>query len=138
MEIIDCHPHIYAADRKRFPTIENPVDPVESASAEDLKAKMDASGVSKAVFIQTSTFYAFDNTYINHSSMTHGAWATGVATLNPDEPADLEALKESATAGVRGLRGLPDKNGSIVSAGVKTLWTAAADLGMVVNCHVVS
>eukprot|EP01052_Picozoa_sp_SAG31_P025337 SAG31_NODE_2215_length_6172_cov_3.268730_2_plen_166_part_00 len=92
MEIIDCHPHVYSADVATFPTIAEPVDPIEPASAEDLKAKMDAAQppVHRAVFIQTSTYYGFDNRYIAHCSTTHSAWATGVATLNPDDPRELQ------------------------------------------------
>ena len=61
MNIIDAHPHIYSDDRQKYPTIDDPWNPGEPASAEDLKSKMDDAGVGRAVFIQTSTFYGHDN-----------------------------------------------------------------------------
>lgn len=61
MQIVDAHPHIYAADRKAYPPIEDPWEPGEPATAEDLKRRMDEAGVARAVFIQTSTFYRWDN-----------------------------------------------------------------------------
>ena len=61
MEIVDSHPHIYSENRVKFPTIADPWDPGEPASASDLRRRMLDSGVSKAVFIQTGTFYGFDN-----------------------------------------------------------------------------
>ena len=136
MIIGDCHPHIYAADRTAYPTIPEPVEHIEPASAEDLHARMDASGVHHAVFIQTTTFYKFDNHYIIDATAKHRSWATGVVTLNPDDPADLAELRRAHAAGVRGMRGNPDANGSIASPGIKRLWGACRDLGMVVNCHV--
>ena len=135
LTIVDCHPHIYAHDREAFPPIPDPAEHIEPASAEDLKAKMDASGVHKAVFIQTSSFYKFDNRYIVHATETHRDWATGVVTLDPDNPDDIQVLRAAAAAGCRGLRGLPDKNGRIHSPGVMALWGAAAACGMVVNSH---
>jgi L-fuconolactonase len=136
MIIVDCHPHIYAANRITYPTIPEPVEHVEPASAEDLKRRMEASGVDKAVFIQTSTFYEFDNRYIIDATARHGSWATGVVTLSPDNPDDIAELRRAHAAGVRGMRGNPDESGSITSPGIKRLWGACRDLGMVVNCHV--
>ncbi|MCH7971276.1 MAG: amidohydrolase, partial [Chloroflexi bacterium] len=44
MNIIDAHPHIYSGDRQKYPTIDDPWNPGEAASAEDLKSKMDDAG----------------------------------------------------------------------------------------------
>ena len=41
MNIIDAHPHIYSDDRTKYPTINDPWNPGEPATAENLKLKMD-------------------------------------------------------------------------------------------------
>ncbi|NQW20977.1 MAG: amidohydrolase family protein [Chloroflexi bacterium] len=137
MNIIDAHPHIYADDRQKYPTIDDPWNPGEPATAEDLKSKMNEAGVAKAVFIQTSTFYGHDNRYVMDSTRQYSEWATGVVTLSPDDPQHLEVLEDAVqNYSVRGLRGTNDRNGKISSVNVKRLWSKARDLGIVVNCMV--
>jgi predicted TIM-barrel fold metal-dependent hydrolase len=137
MNIIDAHPHIYSADRTKYPVIDDPWNPGEPATAEDLRSKMDDAGVSRAVFIQTSTFYGWDNRYVRDSTRQYAEWATGVVTLSPDDPQHLEVLEDAVkNYSVRGLRGTTDQNGKIGSPNVKRLWTKARDLGIVVNCMV--
>ena len=137
MNIIDAHPHIYSDDRMKYPAIDDPWNPGEPATAEDLKSKMDDAGVSKAVFIQTSTFYGHDNRYIMDSARQHSEWATGVVTLSPDNAQHVEMLEDAVTSySVRGLRGTSDQNGEIGSPNVRRLWSKARDLGITVNCMV--
>lgn len=137
MHIIDAHPHIYSDNRKNYPTIDDPWNPGEPATAEDLKSRMDDVGVDRAVFIQTSTFYGWDNRYVLNSTRQYSDWATGVVTLSPDDPQHLEVLEDAVTRhSVRGLRGTTDQNGKIGSPNVERLWTKARDLGIVVNCMV--
>ena len=61
MIIVDAHPHIYSPDTERYPPIADPVEPGEPAAVEDLRRRMDEAGVARAVFIQTSTYYEWDN-----------------------------------------------------------------------------
>ena len=137
MNIIDAHPHIYSSDRQKYPTIDDAWNPGEPATAEDLKAKMDDASVVKAVFIQTSTFYAHDNRYVMDSVRKHSEWATGVVTLSPDDSQHIEVLEDAvANYSVRGLRGTSDQNGEIGSPNVRRLWSKARDLGITVNCMV--
>ena len=119
MQIVDAHPHIYSNNRNKYPTIDDPWNPGEPATAEDLKTKMDSAGVDRAVFIQTGTFYGWDNRYILDSTRQFAEWATGVVTLNPDDETHLEILEEAVrNYFVRGLRGTPDKEGNINSKNV--------------------
>ena len=137
MHIVDAHPHIYSNNRNKYPTINDPWNPGEPATAEDLKSKMDSAGVERAVFIQTGTFYGWDNRFILDSTRRFAEWATGVVTLNPDDEQHLEILEEAVrNYFVRGLRGTPDKDGNINSRNVQRLWAKARDLGIVVNCMV--
>ena len=82
MLIVDAHPHIYAADRRRYPTTDDPWEPGEPATAEDLRRRMAECGVARAVFIQTSTFYGVDNRYVCDSALANQEWATGVVNLD--------------------------------------------------------
>ena len=135
--IVDAHPHIYSSDKVRYPTIDDPWEPGEPAEVADLRARMDAVGVERAVFIQTSTYYGWDNRYVMDSARDNASWATGVVTLSPDDPAHLDVLSDAVeNHGVRGLRGTTDREGKIGSANVLRLWSRARDLGIVVNCMV--
>ncbi|MBI02250.1 MAG: hypothetical protein CL783_07230 [Chloroflexi bacterium] len=137
MHIVDAHPHIYSNNRNKYPTINDPWNPREPATAEDLKLKMDSAGVDRAVFIQTGTFYGWDNRYILDSTRRFSEWATGVVTLNPDDEGHLEILEDAVkNYFVRGLRGTPDKDENIHSNNVERLWAKARDLGIVVNCMI--
>jgi len=137
MPIIDAHPHIYSADKKKYPTIPDPWEPGEPAAVTDLKRQMDDNGVSKAVFIQTGTFYGFDNRYVMDSAKANASWATGVVTLSPDDPSHLDVLEDAVrNYSVRGLRGIADSINRISSPNVYRLWKKARDLGIVVNCMV--
>ncbi len=137
MIVVDAHPHIYSPDTERYPTIPDPLDPGEPAATEDLGQRMDENGVERAVFIQTTTYYRWDNRYVMDSTRANREWATGVVTLDPDDPSELEVLETAVRDyGVRGLRGKEDASGRLASPGVYRLWTKARDLGMVVNCFV--
>ena len=138
MDIVDTHAHIYAPDEGRYPTIEKPLRPPGGkGSLQDLRADMDAAGVSSACIIQTSSFYRFDNRYILDSSKAASEWAAGVVTLNPDDPETPARLKRYVREfGVRGVRSNPAQDGTIDNAGVRALWRAAANAEIVVNLHV--
>ncbi|MBM3957520.1 MAG: amidohydrolase family protein, partial [Gemmatimonadetes bacterium] len=137
MIIVDAHPHIYSPDRERYPPISEPLEPGEPAAVEDLRRRMNEVGVSRAVFIQTSTYYGWDNRYVMDSTRANREWAIGVVTLDPDDPSHLDVLEDAVrTYGVRGLRGLKDRTGRIDTSAVRRLWTKARDLGIVVNCLV--
>ncbi len=135
--LVDAHPHIYSPDKQQYPTIPDPWEPGEPAAAEDLKVMMDAAGVDRAVFIQTSTYYGFDNSYILDSAKANSEWATGVMTLDPDDPKSPEMLEDGVKSNnIRGMRGITDSVQRISSPAVYRLWTAARDLSVVVNCMV--
>lgn len=137
MPIVDAHPHIYSTDRASYPTIDQPWEPGEPAEVEDLKRMMDAVGVDRAVFIQTGTFYGFDNRYVIESAKANSDWACGVVTLNPDDLSHVDLLEQVVSeSNIRGMRGISDSIGRISSPRVYRLWSKAMDLGIPVNCMV--
>lgn len=56
--IIDSHAHIYSADEASYPPVDEPLSPPDgTGSPEHLRREMDASGIDRAMLIQTSSFY---------------------------------------------------------------------------------
>ena len=133
--IVDTHAHIYSADESAYPTIEEPLrPPAGTGSPEHLQLEMRASGVGRAVLIQTSTFYRWDNRFLRDTSAAARDWAVGVCTLDPDDPHGpdlLYALVERSN--VRGMRSVPAASGAFDHPGVARLWDEAMRLGIVIN-----
>jgi len=70
--MIDTHTHVIGPDKRRYP-----LDPRDLSgewyleaphSAEDLKTRMDAAGVEKAVLVQAVGAYTYDNSYAADSA----------------------------------------------------------------------
>jgi L-fuconolactonase len=135
MLIIDTHAHIYSPDEKKYPVIEKPLRPPGGkGSVEDLRADSQAAGVRAVCAIQTSTFYRFDNRYILDSAVAHPDWIAGDCTLDPDDPHSPGQLKHYAEKyGICGMRSIPARDGRLDHPGVRALWKAAAEAGIVIN-----
>ncbi|MBI4908281.1 MAG: amidohydrolase family protein [Acidobacteria bacterium] len=133
--VIDTHAHIYSPDEKKYPVIEKPLrPPAGKGSLEHLRQEMAANGVEGACLIQVSTFYRFDNRYICDSAAANPKWTAGVCTLDPDDPHSPGLLKHYAEKyGLRGMRSIPAKNGRLDHPGVRALWKAATEAGIVIN-----
>ena len=98
---------------------------------------MDENGVTKSVFIQTGTFYGFNNDYVIESANKFKSWATGVITLDPDNVSSINYLEKIVTSSnIKGLRGIKDSENRIKSNSVYKLWEKALELNIVVNCMV--
>ncbi len=138
MDIVDTHAHIYASDETRYPPIAKPLRPPGGkGSLNDLKADMDAAGVSAACIIQTSSFYRFDNRYICDSAAAAPEWTAGVVTLDPEDPhTPGQLLYYRKKFGIKGVRSNPASDGRIDHPGVRALWKAAGEAGVVVNLHI--
>ena len=98
--IIDTHCHVIATDTKKYPlkplfgkqsdwSAEHPLDYPDMVAADE------AAGVDKAVLVQASSAYAFDNSYVADSVAAHPERFTGVFSIDvvaPDAVAEDEAL----------------------------------------------
>jgi len=135
MLIIDTHAHIYSPDEKKYPPIEKPLrPPAGKGSLEHLSAESSGCGVAKACLIQTGTFYRYDNRYTADSAKANPSWTAGVCTLGPDNPQSPDILRGLVRDyGMKGVRSIPAENGNLDHDGVRAIWRAAADLGIVVN-----
>jgi predicted TIM-barrel fold metal-dependent hydrolase len=137
--IVDAHAHIYSQDETAYPPIERPYrPPAGTGTPEGLRRAMRDAGVDKAMLVQTTTFYGWDNSFLRDTAAGAGDWAVGVCTLDPDDPGSPEVLAALVErANVRALRtyvsGTGSFRGRFDHPGNRRLWGAARDLGIVVN-----
>ena len=133
--IIDTHAHIYSSDEQNYPPISDPyMPPTGTGDTSHLRDEMAKAGVDRAVLIQTSTFYRWDNRYLRDTAALSTDWATGVCTLDPDNPQSpdmLYALYDRSN--VKGMRSIQAADGSYDGPGVRRLWKEASELGIVIN-----
>lgn len=97
MEIIDTHPHMFSPASDRYPVV--PVGGEQSAwslgidlNAEDLVAAMDAADVARAVVVQTSTVYGYDNNYLADGVDRIPDRLVGVCSVDATSPTVAEDL----------------------------------------------
>ena len=87
MSVVDIHPHVIAADIRRYPfaplggkqsdwSRERPVD------AEKMLAAMDEAGIEKSVLVQASTCYGHDNSYVAAAVAAHPERFAGVFSVD--------------------------------------------------------
>lgn len=133
--IVDTHAHIYSPDETKYPPIPKPNRPPGgNASVDDLRRTARAHGVERACAIQTSSFYRFDNRYLADATRANRDWVVGVCTLDPDDPHSPGLLLHYAKEyGVKGMRSIPAADRRLDHPGVRALWKAASDRGLVIN-----
>ena len=107
--VIDIHPHVIAADTKRYPlsplsgrqsdwSRERPVD------SERMIAAMDAAGVAKAALVQASTCYGYDNAYLADAVGANPERFTGVFSVDVFRPDAPQRIRYWMSRGLAGLR----------------------------------
>jgi L-fuconolactonase len=86
MEIVDAHPHVIAADRERYPfsplagTVPDWV--LAGLPREGYAAELDAAGIARAVLVQGSMGYGFDNDYVADSAAAQPERFAGVGAID--------------------------------------------------------
>jgi L-fuconolactonase len=107
--IIDTHTHVIATDTKKYPlaplfgkqstwSAEHPLD------YPDLVKANIAAGVDKAVLVQASSAYAFDNSYTADALAAHPERYTGVFSVDvvaADAPAKMKHWIDRGFTGMR-------------------------------------
>ena len=104
--IIDTHTHVIATDTKKYPLA--PLFGKQSTWSEAhpidypdmVKANIEA-GVDKAVLVQASSAYAFDNSYTADSVAAHPERYTGVFSVDvvaPDAPVSFLRARHTPPA----------------------------------------
>ena len=107
--IIDTHSHVIATDTKKYPlapifgkqsqwSAEHPLDYPDMVKADV------AAGVDKAVLVQASSAYAFDNSYVADSVAAHPERFTGVFSVDVIAPDAVQKMKHWMGRGLTGMR----------------------------------
>ena len=72
---------------------------------------MGSCGVDRAMLVQTTTFYEWDNTFVRDVGAASDDWARSVVTLNPEDPHSpdvlVRAVRKSERAGAPNIPGRP-------------------------------
>jgi len=107
--VIDIHPHIIAADSRRYPRAplgghqsvwseERPV------SVEQLIVEHDRAGIRNAALVQASTCYGHDNSYVADAVEAHPDRFTGVFSCDILAPDACDTMAHWMARGLTGLR----------------------------------
>jgi predicted TIM-barrel fold metal-dependent hydrolase len=107
--IIDTHTHVIATDTKKYPlaplfgkqsdwSAAHPIDYPDLLKADN------AAGVDKAVLVQASSAYAFDNSYVADSVAAHPERFTGVFSIDVVAPDAVAKMKHWMSRGLTGMR----------------------------------
>lgn len=135
MLIVDAHVHVYSPDEVRYPVRADARRPPPGAgSVEQLDRECLENGVARVAHINALSFYGDDNRFLLDLTASRGGRMSAICTLDcedPDSPARLAGY--AAPGGIRGIRILPAAPGGLEQPGIRALWRAAADLGLVVN-----
>ena len=133
--VIDCHAHLYSEDESKYPPILHPYrPPIGDGTVAHLRREMQAAGVRFATGVHTSTFYRWDNRFTADASRANRDVLVGICTLNPDDPKSPSTLERYVNeSNIRGLRSIPAQSGRLDDPAVDALWSAAEQLGIVVN-----
>ena len=107
--VIDIHSHVIAADTTRYPF--TPLGEQQSdwsrerpVSVEKMIADMDEAGVAKAVLVQASTCYGYDNSYVADAVAAHPARFTGVFAVDVTQPDAANRIRQWMRKRAGGLR----------------------------------
>src|SRR5258708_50901 len=107
--IIDTHTHVIATDIRKYPlaplfgkqsdwSAEHPIDYPDMVAAEQ------AANVEKAVLVQASSAYAFDNSYVADSVAAHPERFTGVFSIDVVAPDAVAKMKYWTGKRLTGMR----------------------------------
>ncbi len=145
MQITDAHAHIFDDDEERYPILKSARQrPPGVGTVPHIQKDMAAAGVQRVVAIHTSMTYGFDNRLLANSSRANAPWMVGVCTLHPEDPKSPSLLRTLVQDfNVRGMRSVPagqperhldySVEKHLDDPRVDALWTAAEDLGIVIN-----
>ena len=140
--VVDAHVHCFAGpEDARFPYhAEGPYRPAKAASPERLLELMDGAGVDRAVIVHPEP-YQDDHRYLEHCLDVGGGRLKGVCLFFADDAdapqrlADLVRRRPGQVAALRVHAYAPDRLPPLGRPELRTLWKAAADLGLAVQVH---
>jgi predicted TIM-barrel fold metal-dependent hydrolase len=98
LTIVDVHEHVFSPDRERYPfaPLQGRIAPFVAerpVAAEAMLDEMDAAGVARAVLVQASTAYGYDNAYAADSAAAHPQRFAAVCCIDVRAPDAAERLR---------------------------------------------
>jgi predicted TIM-barrel fold metal-dependent hydrolase len=107
--VIDTHPHVIAADTRRYPRA--PLGGHQSdwsrnrpVAVDQLIVEQDRAGISKAALVQASTCYGHDNSYVADAVAAHPERFTGVFSCDILASDACETMNRWMHRGLTGMR----------------------------------
>jgi predicted TIM-barrel fold metal-dependent hydrolase len=139
--LIDSHTHVIATDTKRYPlaplygrqsdwSAEHPLDYPDLIKADI------AAGIDKAVLVQASSAYAFDNRYVADAVAAYPERCTGVFSIDVIAPDAVAKMKYWMAKGLTGMRiytsgsTQPEQETFFADAAAFPAWQYASDVGL--------
>ncbi len=116
-DIVDCHIHLWAKDKKRFPYQPNPkYSPEYASTADQWKTDSEGTNISMAISVSGAP-YGDDMSFLIHSLIIAPKKLRGVCLVNPNAPEGPRKFEEL----VRG--------NNIVGVRLQTSWLWGVDWG---------
>jgi predicted TIM-barrel fold metal-dependent hydrolase len=143
--IFDCHAHLISGDTDRYPPAPlsgqlRAGDLDDPMTAERLLREMDAAGVARAVLVQRSHVYGFDNSYVCDAARAWPDRFAAVCSIDAAKPDAADRVRywvgERGAAGVRMMEPFKGADASwFASEACLPMWAAATELGVSVCVH---
>jgi len=114
--IVDCHFHLWAKDKKRFPYQPNPrYAPEYVSTADQWDHDRVGAGISKGIFVSGAP-YGDDPSFLYHSLKLAPDTLRGICLINPNVSGGIKQLEETVSGH------------NIVGVRVQTSWLWGVDL----------
>ena len=143
--LFDSHAHLIADDQTRYPVAPlsgqlRPDDLADPMTAERLLREMDSNRVERAVVVQRSHVYGFDNSYVCDASAKYPDRLSAVVSINAVDPGAAESVHywvvERGAVGVRMMEPFKGADTSwFASDAARAVWRAATQLDVPVCVH---
>jgi L-fuconolactonase len=137
--IIDSHTHVVATDTSKYPLAplygrQSDWSAAHPLDYPDLIKADIAAGVDKAVLVQASSAYAFDNSYVADAVAAHPERCTGVFSIDVIAPDAVSKMKHWMSRGLTGMRiytsgsTQPEQETFFADFAAFPAWTFASDI----------
>jgi predicted TIM-barrel fold metal-dependent hydrolase len=139
--IVDTHPHVISPDTSKYPLqplggVQSSWSEAHSVTHEELVAAMDEAGIAKAVVVQASTAYGYDNSYLADTVAAHPDRLTGVFAVDVLAPDAVEKIEFWQRKNLTGLRlftagsTMEGQSGWLNDPRTDAMWTYATETGL--------
>ncbi len=136
--IVDCHFHLWAADKTRFPYSDNPpYAPDYASTAEQWNCERVSAGISKGIFVLGAP-YGMYQSFLIHSLTFAPESLRGVCIINPNLPESSRVLEETVNGkNIVGVRLQTSWLWGVEwgSPHLDTFWKKVGDLDIVLQMH---